>query len=267
MSLDLSAQKSSAYVVSQCQARYEHMAVAQPRSLHPAITISHQTGAGVRTISERLAQCLQETEYRENSRWAVFDQELIETALQEHRWPKELAGKIAEEKRLFIDEFMDDLFGLRPPSWVLVPQVVETTMRLAMAGHVILVGHGATVVTANLPNVFHVRLTGSLSKRIERVQKRRNLTPEAATKFVRLEDRKRTRYLKAHFHARLDEELRYDLVLNTDRFSEDDAAAVVAEGARKFFAASNISADGDSVQLTRSAFEPCAPDCGPSQRK
>jgi len=248
MSPDLSTQKSSAYIVSQCQARYERVASTQAHSLHPAITVSHQTGAGVRTISERLIQSLQEMEGKGNSRWAVFDQELIETALQEHRWPKELALKITEEKRLFIDEFMDDLFGLRPPSWVLVPQVVETTLRLAMAGYVILVGHGATVVTANLPNVFHVRLTGSLPRRIERVQKHRNLTPEAAAKFVRTEDRRRARYLKTHFHARLDEELRYDLVLNTDRFSQDDAAAVVAEGARKFFKASNISANGDSVQ-------------------
>ena len=249
MSLDISSQKSNAYIVSQCQARYERMAAAQPRALHPAITISHQTGAGVRTISELLIQSLQVMDCQGNSQWAVFDQELIETALQEHRWPKELAQKITEEKRLFIDEFMDDLFGLRPPSWVLVPQVVETTLRLAMAGHVILVGHGATVITANLRNVFHVRLTGSLPKRIERVQKHRNLTPEAAAKFVRTEDRQRAKYLKAHFHARLDEELRYDLVVNTDRFSADDAAAVVAEGARKFFAAPNISAVDDSVKV------------------
>lgn len=266
MSLDLSAQKSSAYVVSQCLAQYEHLAVAQPRSLHPAITISHQTGAGVRTISGRLAQCLQGTEHLGSSRWTVFDQELIETALQEQRWPKELAGKITEEKRLFIDEFMDDLFGLRPPSWVLVPQVVETTLRLAMAGHVILVGHGATVVTANLPNVFHIRLTGSLPKRIERVQKHRNLTQEAAAKFVRAEDRRRARYLKAHFHARLDQELRYDLVLNTDRFSEDHAAAVIAEGARKFFAAMDLQTHQHAGFMT-----PCAdlgaPDYGSIQRK
>ncbi|HZT22079.1 MAG TPA: cytidylate kinase-like family protein [Verrucomicrobiae bacterium] len=249
MSLDISCRKSSAYIISQCQARYERLATAQPLVLHPAITISHETGAGVRAISEQLVQQLQDLECQGNSRWAVFDQELIETALQEHRWPKELAQKITEEKRLFIDELMDDLFGLRPPSWVLVPQVVETTLRLAMAGHVILVGHGATVVTANLPNVFHVRLTGSLPKRIERVQKRRNLTPEAAARFVRTEDRRRARYLKAHFHARLDEELHYDLVVNTDRFSTDDAAAVVAEGARRFFAAPNISTVDDSVKV------------------
>jgi hypothetical protein len=158
----------------------------------------------------------------------------------ERRWPKKLAEKITEEKRLFIDELMDDLFGLRPPSWVLVPQVVETTLRLAIAGHAILIGHGATVVTARLPNVFHVRLTGSLPRRTERVQEQQNLSPEAAAKFVTKEDRKRAKYLKAHFHARLDNELLYDLAVNTNRLSSDDAATVIAEGAQKFFATLNF---------------------------
>ncbi|MGD0207539.1 MAG: cytidylate kinase-like family protein [Verrucomicrobiota bacterium] len=237
MSLEASAGKSSAYVVSQCKCWYERMAAARPRLLKPAITISHQTGAGAHEIAEPLAQILQKTEFKGDSPWAVFDQRLIEEALEEQRWPKKLAEKITEEKRFFIDDLMDDLFGLRPPAWVLVPQVVETTLRLALAGHAILVGHGATVVTAKLPNVFHVRLTGSLQKRVERVQKLRNLTPEAAAKIVRKEDYDRGRYVKAHFHARLDNELLYDLAINTDRASDGDAVAVIVEGARRFFSA------------------------------
>lgn len=235
MNTEISVEKSSSYVISQCQSRYERMAAANPRSLRPVITISHQTGSGASHIAERLGQILQKTELKGDPPWAVFNQQLIEQALEEHCWPRELAEKIGEEKRFFIDELMDDLFGLRPPSWVLVPQVMETTLRLAIAGHAILVGHGATLITARLPNVFHVRLTGSLPKRIERVQKLRNLTPSVAAKFVRKEDRGREKYVKAHFHARLDNELLYDLLINTDRISNADAVAMIAEGARRFF--------------------------------
>jgi cytidylate kinase len=235
MSMKIPAEKSYAYVISHFNDRHEHMAVVHPQSLGPAITISHQTGSGTHEIAERLAQILQKSDGKGTRPWAVYDQQLIEQALEENRWPKELAGKITEDKRLFIDELMDDLFGLRPPSWVLVPQVVETMLRLAMAGHAILVGHGATLVTAKLSNVFHVRLTSSLTRRIERVQKLRNLTPEAAAKFVGKEDRGRARFVKAHFHARLDNELLYDLAVNTDRVSIDDAVAVIVEGARRFF--------------------------------
>ena len=108
-------------------------------------------------------------------------------------------------------------------------------LSLAVSGHAILLGHGATVVTAKLTNVFHVRLTGSLSKRTARVQQLKKLTPEAASEFIKTEDRKRERFLKAHFHVRLDNELLYDLALNTERVSNDDAVAVISQAAQRFF--------------------------------
>ncbi|HKW28206.1 MAG TPA: cytidylate kinase-like family protein [Verrucomicrobiae bacterium] len=248
MNFEASVGKSSSYVVSQGKARYERIAAAHPGPLGPAVTVSHQTGAGVPEITKRLAQRLQQTGFKGELCWTVLDQQLIERALEEHCWPKALAEHITEEKRFFIDELMDDLFGLRPPSWVLVPQVAETTLRLAMAGHVILVGHGATVITKKLPNVFHVRLTGSLPRRIERVQRLRNLKPEAAAQYVRREDRGRERYVKAHFHGQLANELLYDLVLNTDRVSDEDAAAILAESARTFFSASQTSNEFQTAQ-------------------
>lgn len=235
MNTEITAEKTSSYFISQSRERFEQILTSHPHSLRPAITMAHQSGTGVKEIAGRLAEILGTSEFKGPHAWAVFDQELIEKALEEQRWPKELAVKITEEKRLFIDELMDDLFGLRPPSWVLVPQVMETTLRLAMGGHAILVGHGATVVTADLPSVFHVRLTGSLPRRTERVQRTLNLTAAAAAKFVRGEDHRRARYLKAHFHTRLNDELLYDLVINTDRCSEADATMVIAEGAKRFF--------------------------------
>ena len=181
---------------------------------------------------------LQETEPRSAPVWKVFDRQLVEKALEDHHWPKALAKKMPEDKRSYIDDVMDELFGLRPPSWILAPQVAETTLHLATAGHVILVGRGATLVTAQLPNVFHVRLIASLPKRIERVQKLHGLDPGLAARLIRKEDRGRRRYVKAHFHARLDADLLYDLVINTDRVACGDAAALIAEGARRCFGTS-----------------------------
>jgi hypothetical protein len=213
----------------------EGKGVAPLQPSGPAVTISHQTGAGAQEIVERLAQILQATEPNSADVWKVFDRQLVEKALEEHHWPKALANKMPEDKRSYIDDVMDELFGLRPPSWVLVPQVVETTLRLAAAGNVILVGRGATVVTAELPNVFHVRLIASLSKRIERVQKLHGLSLDLAAELVKKEDRGRQRYVKTHFHARLDVDLLYDVVINTDRIACGDGAALIAEGARQRF--------------------------------
>lgn len=232
-----SIDKSMAAFASLGHDRYERVSATSLRLVRPAITISHQTGTGAPEIAEQLARSLQETEFKGSHPWSVFNHQIIERALEEQRWPKQLAEKISEEKRSFIAELIDDVLDLQPPSWVLMPQVVETTLHLAMDGNAILVGHGATVVTAKLTNVFHVRLTGSLAKRTARVQMLKHLTPKAASNFIRTEDRKREKFLKTHFHARLDNELLYDLAINTDRVSNDDAVAVISEAARRFFSA------------------------------
>lgn len=227
-------EKSGAYVVSE-RRRQEQGFPGDARLTKPAMTISYKIGTGMPEIAEGLLQALQNTQDPGSETWEVFNHQLVEKALQAQRWPKKVAESITEEKRFFIDELIEDLLSLRPPSWVLMPQVIETTLNLAKAGHAILVGHGGTIVTADMPNVFHVRLTGSLPNRIERVQRSRSLTHEDAAKLVKSEDHKREKFLKAHFHIRPDKELLYDVTVNTDRVSTADAVAIIFEGAQRFF--------------------------------
>lgn len=140
-------------------------------------------------MAERLAGMLKQADPNRLQPWTVLDRQLVERALEEHHLPLQLAKKMPEDKRSYVDDVLDDLFGLRPPSWVLVPQVAETMQRLARTGHVILIGRGATIVTSQLPNVFHVRLVASLPTRISRIQASRSLTAEEALSFVAKEDR------------------------------------------------------------------------------
>lgn len=230
-----SIDKSGSFVASQFAGT---VGASPPRGAGhagPAVTISHQTGAGAHVVAELLAEMLRQTEEKDIQPWTVFDRALVETALEEHHLPRQLAKRMPEDKRSYMDDVLDDLFGLRPPSWVLVPQVAETMLHLAQAGHVILIGRGATVVTAQLPNVFHVRLIASLPTRIRRTQLSQNLAAEEARKLIEKEDRGRERYVRANFHARLDDALLYHVMINTDRFAMDDAVAVIADAALRFF--------------------------------
>src|ERR1019366_5205159 len=114
--------------------------------------------------------------------------------------------------------------GLHPPSWVIAQHSIETIVRLVRAGNVILVGWGVNAITRNLPNVFHVRLVGSVERRIARVQAREKLSYKEALAFIERSDRGRQRYVKRHFHQQVSDVLLYDLTVNTDQF---DAAHVV----------------------------------------
>jgi len=201
----------------------------------PAVTISDQTGSGAHEIARRLATVLKAGESPDAPPWTVFDRELVEKALEEHHLPKRLARHMPEDRRSYLDDVLDEILGLRPPSWELIPKIIKTVLHLAETGHVILIGRGAGFITRKLPNVFHVRLIASLAQRIERVEKAENLSAKAAAKFIAKTDSGRGRYVKAHFHSRVDDDLQYHLVLNTDLVPLADAADLVADGARRCF--------------------------------
>jgi cytidylate kinase len=116
-----------------------------------------------------------------------------------------------------------------------VPKIIQSVRHLADAGHVILVGRGAGIVTGGMPNVFHARVIATLPRRIERVQKLETLSPNEAAKFITRKDRARERYVRAHFGQRVDNDLHYHLVLNTDLIPLPDAAELIADGARRQF--------------------------------
>jgi cytidylate kinase len=199
-----------------------------------AITLSRQTGAGGHTIAERLASRLQTESPKASPPWTVFDRNLVEKVLEDHHLPTRLASHLPEDRTSQIEDIMGDLFEMSPPSWKLIEQTTETILRLVGLGNVIVIGRGANLVTARLPNVFHVRLVAPLDQRIASIQELRKLTRKAAATAVRDEDRGRARYLKKYFKADIEDPLLYHLVINTGFVGTDEAVEMIAEAmARK----------------------------------
>jgi len=197
-----------------------------------AVTISRETGAGGHAIAVRLAECLQALSPKGSPPWTVFDRNLIEQVLEDHHLPARLAEHLPEDTSSQLDDILDDLFGLRPDSWTVVQETAETILRLAMLGHVILIGRAAAVVTARLPHVLHVRLVAPFEVRVERVQADRKLSRKEAEEVVRREDRGRARYWKRYYGADIEDPLLYHLVLNTGRLSCEAAVAVIVQALR-----------------------------------
>jgi len=194
----------------------------------PAITISRLTGAGGHSVAGKLAEYLQ-ANVPGHAPWTVFDRELVEKVLEDHHLSKRVAAYMPENHRSMLTDMFEELLGLHPSDWTLVHQTVETILKLAQMGNVILVGRGAAVVTSKLNNVFHVRLVGSLEKRTERVQKAYGYDRKAAIAFIHREDKGRKRFLKEHFAEDPENPLLYDLGINTDRIPYDEAARLIGD--------------------------------------
>ena len=122
---------------------------------------------------------------------------------------------------------MEEVLGLHPSGWTLVQHTTQTILRLAGLGHTILVGRGANVITARLPNVFHVRLVAPLATRIRHAAEYHHLSEAEAV--VNEQDHARRRYLRRYFNAEIDDPTLYDVMLNTGRLGFARTAEVIAQ--------------------------------------
>ena len=198
------------------------------REIRPAITISRMTGAGGHAVAGKLVELLP-ARLPAPCGWTVFDKTLMERVLADHHLSTRVAKYQPENHQPFLRDALEEFLGLHPSSWQIVQQTAETIWQLAKMGYVILVGRGASVVTAKLDNVLHVRLVGSLERRIARVQEVYRLEPKAAAEFVKSEDKGRSRYLREQYERNIDDPLIYDLIINTDSVGYDGAAWLIRE--------------------------------------
>ena len=215
----------------QCQIGQANANQEQTCSPHPFVTISRQTGAGGITIGEKLAAYLTENDRSSICSWTVFDKNLVQRVLEEYHLSLQLKQYMAEDTTSELQTFFEELLNLHPSDWSLVHKTSETIIHLAKSGSVILVGRGANLLTRKLPFGFHVRLIGSLRARLKHVQDYYDLNRKRALQFIEKQDKGRAAYVKKNFSENIDNPLLYDVVINTDSFSYEQAATLIGQQA------------------------------------
>ncbi len=198
-------------------------------TLAPTVTLSRQTGCDAAVVAGELAGLLQARDSADPCHWTVFDRNLVDRVLEEHKLPAEIAKFMPEDRVSAIQDAVEEMLGLHPSSRTLLQKTSETVLHLAELGHAIIIGRAANIITRRLQSVFHVRLVAPLEVRVERLMVRNHLDRKAAGEFVRKSDLARKRFLKDHFSADIDDSLQYDLVINTGRMPHREVAQVIAE--------------------------------------
>jgi cytidylate kinase len=133
-----------------------------------------------------------------------------------------------------IDEL--GLLGVKPnPAAVRLyaQKVAEVIRELAARGDLLVVGRGGQAVLAGEPGVLHVRVTAPRPMRLQLVQERCRVTPEAAAARIDASDKARGAYLRRAHGVRWDAPGLYDLVLNMAQLSVDTAAEVICLAATR----------------------------------
>ena len=110
----------------------------------------------------------------------------------------------------------------------LISDAIEAT---AASGDVVIVAHAASRALSSRPDVLRVLVTASPETRAHRFSEVQGVAPKEATKSIKEADAARADYLRRFYGVDAELPTHYDLVVNTDVLSVEQAAALIAQAA------------------------------------
>ena len=183
------------------------------------ICLSHARGSAGQEVGRLLAERLG---------FRYVDEEIIFTAADaDHMYPE--AVSLAESRnagrRLEVD------FNRFEPTGAVRELIHTAIVETAEEGNVVIVAHAASFTLAEREGVLRVHVTGSPDNRLQRLAEDEGFDTETAAQVLDDSDKDRKAYVK-EFHGVAHElPTHYDLVVNTDRLSTEQAVEAIVNAA------------------------------------
>ena len=162
------------------------------------ITINRELGSGGRTVGRKLAEKLNVP---------FYDKALI-NALE-----KKYHLTVEEIERLTTD----DMFKAE----------VEILKGIAEDESCIVAGRSGFFVFRKHPNHLSILIQASMDFRVARVARKKNITPEEATKIINKVDKMRENYVNKYTKCSRYDARNYDLVISADGKTEDEIVDII----------------------------------------
>ncbi len=100
---------------------------------------------------------------------------------------------------------------------------------LARNQSLVIQGRGSQFILRDYRQALHVLVTAPQEVRLKRVMESQKLDPEAARREIARFDSGSREFIKRYFKAEVWDPVNYDLVVNTEHLSPQDAAAIIVE--------------------------------------
>lgn len=177
------------------------------------ITISRQVGSLGTEIAQAVARELH---------YEYIDKDKIGQALVGYGLPVTAVEKFDEKEPSFWD------------SWQVQKRrflhfLQAAIYDFASQGDVVIMGRGGQVLLRNLPGILHVRVVAPFAIRVRRVVEREKGEEGVVAEMLRRSDRDSAGFIRFFFDADWDDPGLYDLVINTQKFSEDSALKAIMD--------------------------------------
>jgi len=158
--------------------------------------------------------------------WTIFDKALIERVSQDEKLSLAVLTDLGGPSRAL------DRIGYFVPGYQTQPEIFrhipKYVVRIAEAGHAIIVGRGAAAITHDLPNCYHFRLDAPFEFRVASMARRLEISEADARKLVREGEKTREQFVEECLHVSLNDSTWYDAVYNNARHGVGDIARSIA---------------------------------------
>jgi cytidylate kinase len=198
---------------------------------HRAVCISHATGADGaavgRAVAERLGfRYVDEEVIAEAAEWAELDPALVADAERRKPLVARLLGHMTEggpAQRLPSGQWA----RTAPTDADLRALITDVLRSFADTGSVVIVSHAASFALAG-GEVLRVLVTASEETRSRRVSETSGTDEREAARQIRTEDGARADYLKRFYGVERELPTHFDMVINTDALTREQAAGLIA---------------------------------------
>lgn len=182
----------------------------RPTDVHHFVCIARQVGAGGREIAQLLGQ---------KTGWSVFDRELLHTMAEDDETRERLYERLDEHDMNWLEQMLDWVIQARFTSDDYFSRLTRVILVLARGGPAIFLGRAADLILPRNQGL-RVQIIAPLERRLRRLAQRQNASAENAERELRRLEHDRAEFVKNHFGRDALDTLRFDLVLNTDTWTD-----------------------------------------------
>ena len=194
----------------------------------PFITLSREYGSGAYEIGEKIIMLINE-KYHPTPEWAAYDKKLLDTIADDLGISETLAESLTSNTKQKLSDFIQTSFSKFPPQVAVYRKLAETVRRLAINGHVVIVGRASNMITRDMDKGFHVRIVAPVHYRAGRISSWKNIPMKEAEQIVTDKNKERDSFIKEFVKFDNTNALNYHLTVNLGQLSIDEAAAVIVD--------------------------------------
>lgn len=220
--------KDPAIYISEALSKKDGLPATDPshRNVPPfTIAFSREFGAGGTPVGREVGRRLN---------WPVYDHELLEQIARDLKVEVSRLEDVDERPGSFLVESIKSFADIATVTEVTYfRRLLRMLLALGDRGECVIVGRGAPLILKP-ESTLRVRMVALRQDRIAAIARERGYDEAKAARFVDDRDRERVKFLKDHFKKDANDPLNYDLVLNTSRFSVDEAAELVIEALQRY---------------------------------